>query len=82
MPDACPGRRDVSRCARSGRGAVSQGKEKVYGSVSVAQSVVVGGVALVLKSVSSVFDLPRLHSSHSACRLLMSLVPPLERGMM
>ena len=34
------------------------------------------------KSVSSRFDLPRLHTSQSAWRLLMSLDPPRDRGTM
>ena len=34
------------------------------------------------KSVSSRFDLPRLQTSHSAWRLLMSLDPPRDRGTM
>ena len=34
------------------------------------------------RSVSSRFDFPRLHRPHNVCKLLMSLLPPLERGTM
>src|SRR5262245_66279523 len=65
--------RDVNRAIRRHHAA------RVRGDLAYVRD---GGIRSGRKSVESLLDLPRLHSSHSAWRLSSSFVPPFERGTM